>query len=113
MTKNQNADDNTKTKNNENKVKLSVEDTREIAKLARIKLSKEEEEKFTIQLNNILEYFKKISELNTENITPQTHPTDIVNSFRKDEIGNSLSQEEALMNAPRKEDGYFKAPKIV
>jgi len=100
-------------KETKSEVKLTIEDTREIAKLARIKLSEEDEIKFTQQLNNILEYFKKLSELDTKDIEPQTHPIDLVNSFREDVVGKSLSQEEALQNAPFKENGYFKAPKIV
>lgn len=94
-------------------VKLSVEDTREISKLARLKLTAEEEQKFTLQLNNILGYFDKLNEVNTDNIEPRTHPTDLVNSFRDDVIIPSLNKEDALKNAPYKEEGFFKAPKIV
>lgn len=94
-------------------VKLNVEDTKEIAKLARLKLTQEEEQKFTLQLNNILGYFEKLNEVNTDNIEPRTHPTDLVNSFREDIVISSLDKEEALKNAPHKEDGFFKAPKIV
>ncbi|MBD3350961.1 MAG: Asp-tRNA(Asn)/Glu-tRNA(Gln) amidotransferase subunit GatC [Candidatus Lokiarchaeota archaeon] len=93
--------------------KLTIEDTQEIAKLARLQLSKEEEEKFTTQLNNILQYFEKLSELDTKNVEPRTHPNDIVNSFREDVVEESLDKEEALKNAPEKKDSYFKAPKIV
>jgi aspartyl-tRNA(Asn)/glutamyl-tRNA(Gln) amidotransferase subunit C len=99
--------------NTSKKVKLNVEDTKEIAKLARINLSKDDEEKFTGQLNNILEYFEKLMELNTDDVEPRTHPTEIVNSFREDKVRKSLSNEEALMNAPQKKDGYIRGPKII
>lgn len=92
---------------------LTVDDTRKIAELARIKLTPEEETLFTKQLNTILDYFKKISELDTENVPARTHPTDIVNNFREDEVKPSLSQEEALMNAPKRKNGFFKAPRII
>ena len=99
--------------NNEPKIKLNIEDTKEIAKLARITLSQEDEEKFTGQLNNILQYFEKLSELDTDNVEPRTHPTEIVNSFREDKVTSSLTNKEALMNAPQKKDGYIKGPKII
>ena len=92
---------------------LTVEDTQKIAKLARLNISPEEEEKFTEQMNNILGYFEKLSELDTEGVIPRTHPTDVVNNFREDIVIPSLTQEEALQNAPNKKNGYFKAPKIV
>ncbi len=93
--------------------KLTIEDTKKIAKLARINLSNNEEIKFTVQLNNMLNHFKKISELNTDEVEPRTHPTEIVNSFRDDIVKPSLSKEDVLKNAPHKKDGYFKAPRIV
>ena len=96
-----------------NKTKLTVDDTKEIAKLARINLSHDDEKKFTGQLNNILEYFEKLSELDTDDVEPRTHPTEIVNSFREDKVTPSLTNEEALMNAPHKKDGYIKGPKII
>ena len=100
-------------KNIKNEAKLTVKDTREIAELARLALTPEEEAKFTSQLNNILGYFNKLSELNTDNVEPKTHPTDMVNSFREDVVKESLKVDEALQNAPHKEKNYFKAPRIL
>lgn len=100
-------------KKHDGKKELTIEDTDEIAQLARLNLSAEEKEKFTKQLNNILGYFEKLNELDTDNIVPRTHPTEMVNCFRDDKVKESLSQDEALSNAPKKKDSYFKAPKIV
>ena len=95
--------------------KLSVETTREIAKLARLELTGDEEEKFTNQLNDILVYFEKLGELDKEleGVEPITHPTEIVNVFREDKVRPSLSNKDALKNANKKEKGFFKGPKIL
>ncbi|MHA1729018.1 MAG: Asp-tRNA(Asn)/Glu-tRNA(Gln) amidotransferase subunit GatC [Promethearchaeota archaeon] len=97
------------------KTKLTVKDTQKIAKLARIELTEEDLEKFTHQLNNILDYFEKISELDDEikDVEPRTHPTDIVNSFREDVVKPGLSREDALKNANEKKDGFFKSQPIL
>ncbi|MHA1896096.1 MAG: Asp-tRNA(Asn)/Glu-tRNA(Gln) amidotransferase subunit GatC [Promethearchaeota archaeon] len=92
---------------------LTEEQTREIAYLARLDLSDEEIKKFSKQLNNILQYFKKLDEVNTDNVEPQTHPTDIKNVFREDKVRPSLSTEDVLKNAPLKEKNYIKGPRIV
>lgn len=84
-----------------------------IAWLARVNLSKEEEELFTQQFNEILDYFKKIDELDTEKVPPTFHIIDLKNVFREDEIGPSLPIEKALLNAPCKKGRLFKAPKML
>ncbi|MEJ2125934.1 MAG: Asp-tRNA(Asn)/Glu-tRNA(Gln) amidotransferase subunit GatC, partial [Candidatus Bathyarchaeota archaeon] len=84
-----------------------------VAWLARIQLSEEEKELFTEQFNDILDYFKKIDEINTESVEPTYHVLDLQNVTRKDEVVPSLSTEEALKMAPKKQKKFFKAPRIV
>lgn len=86
---------------------------RHIAWLARVNLSEEEEELFTRQFNEILDYFKKIDEMDTEKVPPTFHVIDLKNVLREDEVGPSLSIEKALLNAPRKKGRFFKAPKML
>ena len=96
------------------KEEFSKEDIEYISKLALLNLPEEEKEKFSHQLSNILSYFKKLNDLDTENIEPMTHPIETLkNVFRKDEVRASLSNEEALKNAQHKQDGFFKAPRIL
>ena len=96
------------------KEEFSKEDIDYISKLALLDLSEEEKEKFSSQLSNILSYFKKLNDLDTENVEPMTHPIETLkNVFREDEVRPSLSNEEALKNAEHKQDGYFKAPRIL
>lgn len=94
-------------------MKLSKKDVEYVAKLARLELTEEEKEKYTIQLAKILEYVSKLNQLDTENIEPTSHVLPLQNVFREDEIKPSLSQEEILTNAPEKEDGYFKVKKVL
>lgn len=92
---------------------LSKKDIEHVAWLAHIELTEKEKTLFTEQFNDILDYFKKIDEVDTEGIEPTYHVLEINNVFRRDEIAPSLSTEEALKNAPKKEKKFFKAPRIV
>ena len=93
--------------------RVSVEEVRHIAKLAHIKLTREEEVLFTEQFNRILEYFSVIGEVDTENVPASYHVLDLVNVYREDKIQESLRDEEALKNAPEREGRFFKSPRIV
>ena len=97
-----------------NKKEFSKETIDHISKLALIDLSEEEKERLSKELDDILNYFKKLDELDTSTVKPTTHPIDgLKNVFREDIPWESLSNEEALRNAKHKKDGYFKAPRIL
>jgi aspartyl-tRNA(Asn)/glutamyl-tRNA(Gln) amidotransferase subunit C len=88
-------------------------DVKYVAHLARISLTPEEEAKFGAQLKNILGYIEKLNQLDVSHIEPTAHAVPLVNVFRKDEVRPSLSNEDALRNAPAKANGLFVVPKIV
>lgn len=88
-------------------------DVKYVAHLARISLTPEEEAKFGAQLKNILGYIEKLNQLDVSHIEPTAHAVPLVNVFRKDEVRPSLSNEDALRNAPSKSNGLFVVPKIV
>jgi len=92
---------------------ISRREVEHIAWLARIELTDEEKTIFTEQLNEILEYFRKMDSAETEGVPPTYHVLDLANVYREDETHESLTKEEALSNAPKKEKGFFKAPRIV
>jgi aspartyl-tRNA(Asn)/glutamyl-tRNA(Gln) amidotransferase subunit C len=92
---------------------ITVKDVQHVAKLARLQLSPEEEATFTEQMNAILQYAEKLNELDTENVKPTTHVLQVSNVMREDAVKESLSQEEALLNAPEDEDGHFKVPAVL
>ncbi len=91
---------------------IGKKDVEHIGWLARIKLSDEEKEEFTGQLNSILDYFAKLDEIDP-GVAPTHHVSGIENIFRDDAAKESLSQEDVLRNAPKKEEGFFKGPRIV
>jgi len=92
---------------------LSKKEVEHIAWLAHIELSDQEKTLFTEQFNEILDYFRRIDEVDTEGVEPTYHVLDLKNVSRKDETKPSLPTEEALRNAPKKENKFIKAPRIV
>jgi len=93
--------------------KIGREEVRYIAHLSRLKLADEEEEKFARQLGEILAYVDKLRELDTRDVLPTSHVLPIKNVFREDKRRSSLSQDEALSNAPRKKYGHFQVPRVI
>lgn len=92
---------------------ITVKDVQHVARLARLHLSPEEEATFTEQMNAILQYAEKLNELDTTNVKPTTHVLQVSNVMREDVVKESLTQEEALLNAPEDEDGQFKVPAVL
>ncbi len=92
---------------------ITREDVEHISWLASIKIEDEEKDEFVEQFNSILEYFHQLDEVDTDGIEPTFRVVDLANIFREDAARPSLSQDEALQNAPRRENGYFKSPRIV
>ena len=93
---------------------LTEKDVRDIATYARIGLTDDEVVSMTEDLNNIIESLKPITEYDLEGVEPTFHPIgNLSNVMREDVPHQSFTNEEALMNAPEKEDGYFKVPKII
>ena len=83
------------------------------ATLARLYFTDEEKEELMDTLNNILEYFDKLSELDTEDVKPLTHILPVQNVMRDDEVKPSFDQETALKNAPKHDRGHFVIPKVI
>ena len=93
---------------------FSKEILEHVSKLALLDLTEEEKDRFSEQLSDLLNYFKKLNDLDTSNVEPMTHPIEgLKNVFREDVSGESLSNEEALKNAKHTKDGHFKTPRIL
>jgi aspartyl-tRNA(Asn)/glutamyl-tRNA(Gln) amidotransferase subunit C len=93
--------------------KITDEQVEHIASLAKIELTKEEKKQFTKQLNEILDFFKKIDMINTEDVPPTYRVIDATNVFREDEVKPSMPIKKVFMNTTKKEKSYFKAPRIL
>jgi aspartyl-tRNA(Asn)/glutamyl-tRNA(Gln) amidotransferase subunit C len=89
---------------------ISRDEVLHVARLARLALTDEEVERLGAQLNAILEAVGKVAELDLEGVEPTAHPLDVVNVWAEDEQRPSLPVEEALANAPDREQGFFKVP---
>jgi aspartyl-tRNA(Asn)/glutamyl-tRNA(Gln) amidotransferase subunit C len=94
-------------------MKLSYEQVRHVAWLARLGLSEEDVEKFTIQLSNILDNFEILEEVDTAGVPPATHTVPLQNVTRKDDVAHSYPQAEILSNAPKQEENCFKVQAIL
>lgn len=92
---------------------LTREQVRKVALLARLELTPEEEEKFTSQLSNILDYFEQLSELDVTDVQPTTRAIDVSNVTRQDALQPDPNREEILDNAPDRDGEFFKVPKII
>ena len=92
---------------------ITIAAVEKIAKLAKLKFSKDEKEKLTEELAQIIAYVEKLDELDLENVPPTSHVLDIKNVLRDDKVRPGLNQEEALINAPAKHGGFFSVPKVI
>lgn len=94
-------------------MKISTEEVMHVANLANLELSAQEVEEMTGQLDGILSYVAKLSELDTTGVQPTTHATASQNAFREDEVRGSLTQAEALANSPFQNEEAFVVPKVI
>lgn len=86
---------------------------RHVGKLARIELTDEQVKTFGGQLSSILSYFDKLQQLDTDGVEPMAHAIDLSNVLAADELGESLTADQALANAPQREGDYFRVPKVL
>lgn len=84
-----------------------------LANLARLEFNDSEKEAIKKDLSKILSYVEKLNEIDTNGVEPLTHISDEVNVLRDDVVEETISQQEALKNAPDKNSDYFKIPKVL
>ena len=95
-------------------VNISQEEVEHVAELARLQLTREESEQFTLQLSSILKYVEELNAVDTTGVCPTTSVVaDDAGTLRDDEVRPSLSPEQALRNAPEAVDGFFHVPHII
>lgn len=85
----------------------------EIAHLARLEFEADAKTEIVKDMNNMLSFVNKLSELNTDHIQPLIYMTDEVDFLREDEAVVSITQKDALKNAPKKDSDYFKVAKVI
>jgi len=93
--------------------RISIDQVKHVADLARLAITEEEAEKFAIQLDAIITFAEQLNELDTSNVKPTSHVLDMKNVLREDIPEKGLSREEVLKNAPDHLDGQIRVPAII
>ena len=86
---------------------------RRIARLARLAITGQEEERLEKELSGILDWVAQLDEIDTSNVEPMTRVADMKMKMRKDEVTDGFCAADILKNAPEVDDGYFVVPKVV
>lgn len=84
-----------------------------IAELSKLEFNMEEREEICKDLNRILGFIDQLNTLNTDHVEPLMFMSDEVNVLREDVVVESITQDEALKNAPKKDSDYFRVPKVL
>lgn len=92
---------------------MTVEEVRKLSELARLTFSDEELEQFTKEFTAIVEYVGTITGANLEGVEPLASVSGAENISRADIQGDCLSTEDALSNAPKKNEAFFKVPRVL
>jgi aspartyl-tRNA(Asn)/glutamyl-tRNA(Gln) amidotransferase subunit C len=93
--------------------KIDIKTVDEIAHLARLEFDEASKSEILNDMNRMLSFVDKLNELDTSNVEPLIYMTNENNVLRSDEPEITISQKEALKNAPKKDSDYFKAPKVI
>ena len=92
---------------------ISKEEVRYVAHLARLELDAAAEDAFAGQIDDILSYVDSLNRIDTTGVPPTSHALSLNNAFREDVPHEHMATDEALANAPEKEEGAFTVPKII
>lgn len=94
-------------------MKISANEVRNVAKLARLTLSEADIERMARDMDAMLDYVATLEGLNTEGIVPTAHAVPMANAFRTDELRPSLERETVMAAAPLSANGAFRVPKVI
>ncbi|WP_445490019.1 Asp-tRNA(Asn)/Glu-tRNA(Gln) amidotransferase subunit GatC [Niallia sp. 03133] len=93
--------------------RITIEEVKHVANLARLAITEEEATKFQKQLDAIISFAEELNEIDTEGIEPTSHVLDMKNVLREDKSTKGLPVEEVLRNAPDHQEGQVKVPSIM
>jgi len=92
---------------------IDKETVDKVAHLARLELAEDETDKMIADMSKILGFMAKLNEINTTGVEPLVYMTDEVNVLREDVIKQTITHEEALLNAPKHDENYFLVAKVI
>lgn len=93
--------------------RISMDQVKHVAHLARLAITEEEAEKFQQQLDQMISFAEQLNELDTDEVKPTSHVLDMKNVMREDVAKPGLPVEEVVKNAPDCKDGYIRVPSIM
>ena len=91
---------------------LSAEEVRKVADLARLELAEADVQTMARQLSAIVDYINQLQQVNTDGVEPLAHALELHDVFRDDVPDKSLSEDEALANAPARKDNFYSVPAV-
>lgn len=94
-------------------MKIDSNSVKKIAHLARLEFNEEGTEKMKKDMTQILDWVEQLNEVDTDGIEPLTTMSSEVNVLREDNVGEHLSREQGLQNAPQRDSDYFRVPKVL
>lgn len=94
-------------------MKITDELIDELAHLARLEFAPEDKEALKVDLERMINFVEKLNEVNTDGVEPLLHMSPRMNVLREDVVQGSISRDEALLNAPAKNEAFFLVPKVI
>ena len=94
-------------------MKVDIKTVDEVAHLARLEFDAEAKKEIVVDMNRMLAFVEKLNELDTKGVEPLIYMTDESNVLRDDIVKETITQKEALQNAPKKDSDYFKISKVI
>jgi aspartyl-tRNA(Asn)/glutamyl-tRNA(Gln) amidotransferase subunit C len=94
-------------------MKVDIKTVDEVAHLARLEFDAEAKKEIVVDMNRMLAFVEKLNELDTKGVEPLIYMTDESNVLREDIVKETITQKEALQNAPKKDSDYFKISKVI
>ena len=94
-------------------MKVDIKTVDEVAHLARLEFEAEAKKEIVVDMNRMLAFVEKLNELDTKGVEPLIYMTDESNVLREDVVKETITQKEALQNAPKKDSDYFKISKVI
>lgn len=91
---------------------LSADEVRKVADLARLDMSEADLETMGRDLSAIVDYINQLQQVNTDGVEPLAHALDLHDVFREDVLSQSLSEDEALANAPQRKGNHYRVPAV-
>lgn len=94
-------------------MKLDLETLQKIAHLSRLEINEKDTDQMLLDMSNMLTFVEKLNEVNTDGVAPLTTMSHEINVFRDDIAEINLTHAEVLSNAPKKDEDYFRVPKVL